>query len=234
MYTVVPFENCVATGNTGSGNLFIDNVTIENVNNTTGNKGYTLYLAPVLDLYIDSNYTLDVSANTGWGPNDFGAWIDFNGDADFTVSERVLYDPNSGSGSVSTFIVPSTAKVGDTVTLRVRLSYWSDPQPCGNAFGEVEDYKVFLRNTTTSIAKANEVNDFISVYPNPNNGQFTIEVSDQLKDRKISILNSTGALVSEKFLNGNKMSSFELDLPKGIYFIRLENSNQGVRFVVQD
>ncbi|MDA9312508.1 GEVED domain-containing protein [Vicingaceae bacterium] len=233
MYTVVPFENCVATGNTGSGNLFIDNVTIENVNNTSGNTGYLLYANPVLDLYIDSTYTLDISANTGWGLNDFGAWIDFNGDADFTVSERVLFDPNSGGGSINSFTVPSTALVGDTVTLRVRLSYWSDPEPCGNQFGEVEDYKVFLRNTTTSLGVLSVDNEFFRIYPNPNNGQFTIEISDDLKERKISILNSTGSLVAEKLLNGKRTSLFQLDLPKGIYFIRLENSNKGLRFIVQ-
>ena len=234
MYTVVPFENCVATGNTGSGNLFIDNVTIENVNNTTGNTGYTLYTNPVLDLYIDSTYSLDVSANTGWGLNDFGAWIDFNGDADFTVAERVMFDPNSGGGSIATFTVPNTARVGDTVTLRVRVSYWSDPEPCGDQFGEVEDYKVFLRNITTSLDQVTDENEFFRIYPNPNNGQFTIQVSDQLRGRKISIFNSTGSLVSEKFLNGNQTTSFQLNLTKGIYFIKLENSNKGLRFVVQD
>ena len=139
MYTVTPFENCVATGNNGSGNLYLDNVTIENVNNTTLNNAYTAYATPILSLFVDSSYTLDLSANTGWGSNDFGAWIDFDSDADFTIAERVLYDPNSGGGSINTFTVPSAASVGDTVTLRVRLSYWSDPQPCGNQFGEVED-----------------------------------------------------------------------------------------------
>ena len=234
MYTVTPFENCVATGNTSSGNLFIDNVTIENVNNTTGNTGYTAYTSPVLDLYIDSTYTLDVSANIGWGNNDFGAWIDFNGDADFSIAERVMFDPNSGSGSINTFTVPSAAKVGDTVTLRVRLSYWSDPEPCGNAFGEVEDYKVFLRNTTTSVSYVEGYNEFFRLFPNPNNGQFTIQVSAELNERKISVLNSTGLLVAEEFLSGSKTSSFQLDLPNGIYFIRLQNSNRSLKFIVQD
>jgi len=77
-------------------------------------------------------------------------------------------------------------------------------------------------------------NEFFSIYPNPKNGQFTIEVSDKLIKRKISIFNSTGSLVSEKFLNGNQTTSFQLNLPKGIYFIKLENSNKGLRFVVQD
>ena len=118
--------------------------------------------------------------------------------------------------------------------LRVRLSYWSDPEPCGNQFGEVEDYKVFLRNTTTSLGVLSVDNEFFRIYPNPNNGQFTIEISDDLKERKISILNSTGSLVAEKLLNGKRTSLFQLDLPKGIYFIRLENSNKGLRFIVQD
>jgi len=232
MYTVTPFENCVATGNTSSGNLYLNNVTIENVNNTTGNNGYTAYASPVLDLYVDSSYTLDLSANTGWGSNDFGAWIDFDGDADFSVAERVLYDPNSGSGSINTFTVPSAAKVGDTVALRVRLSYWSDPTPCGNAFGEVEDYKVFLRNSTTSLNDVVEEYELFSLYPNPNTGQFTVKFSEKLVGSRLLIINSLGAVVAERQTNGKAALLFDLQLAKGMYFIQLTESNQTLKFIV--
>lgn len=226
MYTVTPFENCTATGNNGSGNLFIDNVTIENVSNTSGNTAYALYSSPVLDLYVDSTYTLDLSANTGWASNDFGAWIDFDGDADFAVSERVLYDPNSGGGSINTFTVPNTAKVGDTVTLRIRLSYWSNPEPCGNAFGEVEDYKVFLRNTTTTISEVVEDHAFFSLYPNPNNGQFTVEFKEGVRNQFIRIYSTVGQLVKEQNQLNESTIHFDLDLPSGAYLITIGSEQQ--------
>lgn len=226
MYTVTPFENCVATGNTGSGNLFLDNVTIENVNNSSGNNGYTAYASPVLDLYVDSSYTLNLSANTGWGLNDFGAWIDFNGDADFSVVERVLFDPNSGGSSMNTFMVPSAAKVGDTVTMRVRLSYWSNPEPCGNQFGEVEDYKVFLRNTTTSINAIAWDNDFFSLYPNPNNGQFTVTFKEGVSNQFVRIYSSVGQLIKESVQLNERSIDYALDLPAGTYFITIGSQEQ--------
>ena len=226
MYTVKPFQNCVATGNNGSGNLFIDNVTIQNLNNTTGNTAYAAYATPVLNLYVDSTYTLDISANTGWGSNDFGAWIDFDGDADFSMNERIMYDLNSGGGSINTFIVPNNARVGDTVTLRVRLSYWSDPVACGNQFGEVEDYKVFLRNTTTVINEIVEENEFFSLYPNPNNGTFTVQFKEEVNEQFIRIYSAVGKLVHERNQANESKMDLNLELPRGTYLITIGSDEQ--------
>lgn len=226
MYEIKPFDYCDASGSTSSGNLFIDNVTIENVNNTSVNDGYTEYSTPVLDLYVDSTYNIDVSANTGWGSNDFGAWIDYDGNAEFSVAERILFNPNAGNGADSSFTVPSTARVGDTVRMRVRLSYWSDPDPCGTTLGEVEDYFVFLRNTTTSVANNKLDEDFFKIYPNPNNGQFTIEFKEGMKNQAIRIHSTVGQLVYEVLQKNQQKMDFNLDLPAGSYFITIGSDEQ--------
>ncbi|MBL4709150.1 MAG: hypothetical protein JKY48_12005 [Flavobacteriales bacterium] len=173
MYEVKPFDYCFATGNNGSGNLFIDNVNIENLNNSSVNNAYSNYANPVVELYVDSNYLITVSANTGWGSNDFGVWIDYNANSDFEVNERVLFDPNSGGSSSISFRVPTTVAVNDTVKMRVRLSYWSNPDPCGNQFGEVEDYLIALRDVTTGIENKNITSIGVSIFPNPNEGNFS-------------------------------------------------------------
>jgi hypothetical protein len=234
IYEVQPFENCAATGNNGSGNLYLDNVTIENINNTSNNLAYTKYASQVLDLYTDSTYNLDLSANTGWSNNDFAAWIDFNGDADFDASERILYDPNSGGGSTNNFTVPSNAKAGDTVAMRVRLSYWSDPVPCGDQFGEVEDYVVFLRNTTTTVNDVIGENEFFSLYPSPNSGQFKVKFTEGITDSRLLLINSLGAVVNERRTDGKETITFDLQLPNGIYFIQLFESNKTMKFVIEN
>ena len=146
MYTVKDFEYCQALGDDASGNLFINNVNIENLNNSTNNDTYTMYSNPLLTLYEDSSYTLNVSANTSWADNDYGAWIDFNADASFSEDEKILFSISPGNQATNTFTVPHGIDLDDTVRMRVRLSYWgSNPQPCGTAFGEVEDYLIVLK-----------------------------------------------------------------------------------------
>ncbi len=145
MYTVHPFEYCFATGNNSGGNLYINNLSVANINNTSANDAYTYYHDSIVHIYRDSSYTISVHSNTGWSSNDFGAWIDFNHNATFDDVESLNLVETSSSLAQATFTVPSNAYLSDTVRLRVRLSYWgSQAMPCGNTLGEVEDYPVLI------------------------------------------------------------------------------------------
>jgi hypothetical protein len=153
MYTQKPFEYCNASGSTSSGNLFIDNVNLLSINNSTGNDTYTVYQNPIPTLFTDSTYSIAVSGNTGWSSNDYGAWIDFNNDSEFSANEQILLSVGSGSSATGSFTVPSFISINDTVRMRVRLSYWGNaPSPCGTTFGEVEDYLILLSTNKTAPA----------------------------------------------------------------------------------
>ena len=145
MYEVREGGYCSATGNSNSGNLYISNVKLENLNNTSTNSSYELYNSPVVEVYVDSTYNLAVQANTTWGLNDFAAWIDFNKDYVFEGSEQILLAEDAGNGSNSNFTIPKHAREGDTIRLRVRLSYFGNPAECGDQFGEVEDYLLLVK-----------------------------------------------------------------------------------------
>ena len=149
MYTQRPFEYCNASGSTSAGNLYISNVNLESINNTTGNDTFTIYQNPIPTLYVDTTYNIFLSGNTGWSSNDYGVWIDYNNDAEFSSNEQVLLSVGSGSSANSSFTIPPAISTDDTVRMRVRLSYWgSTPSPCGTTFGEVEDYLVVLKDLT--------------------------------------------------------------------------------------
>ena len=130
--------------------------------------------------------------------------------------------------------VPSNAKAGDTVAMRVRLSYWSDPVPCGDQFGEVEDYVVFLRNTTTTVNDVIGENEFFSLYPSPNSGQFKVKFTEGITDSRLLLINSLGAVVNERRTDGKETITFDLQLPNGIYFIQLFESNKTMKFVIEN
>lgn len=146
MYKTKPYEYCDAQGSTSSGTLHFTSVTVDNMTNTSGNDIYTYYADSLIELDLNGTYTISLNANTSWGDNDFGAWIDFNDDAVFENSELILADPNSGNAASASFTVPASAVVGDTLRLRLRLGYWDSPvlDPCGTTLGEVEDYPVII------------------------------------------------------------------------------------------
>jgi len=148
-YTVHPFEYCAASGDSGSGNLFLSSVTVDDMVNTSQNDTYTYYVDSIIDLETANSYSITLNANTGWSDNDFGAWIDYNNDAVFTSDELVLANVNGGGSATDNFIVPLNATVGDTLRMRIRLGYWDNPEldPCGTSFGEVEDYSVIISAT---------------------------------------------------------------------------------------
>lgn len=150
MYEIKPFEFCDGSGSNFSdgGQLFIQNFSCSNVaNNASGNTVNNYFSNLPIILWKDSTYTATATFNTNWPNNDFHAWIDYDNDAEFPQNELVVADPNTSNVGFGQFTVPNTV-MDDTVRMRVRLGYWSDPNysPCGTTQGEVEDYPVYLRS----------------------------------------------------------------------------------------
>jgi PKD repeat protein len=71
-----------------------------------------------------------------------------------------------------------------------------------------------------------------SVYPNPNNGTFTLEMnSSKVISADLKIMNTLGSTVYEEpavTINGKVLKSISLELKSGIYFLVLENGDKKV------
>lgn len=147
MYEVRPYGYCYATGNTNNGNLYLNDVSIDQYNFNSLNTGYSLTPSPIIRLDAGGTYTLDMMSNTSWSGNDFSAWIDYNNDAEFTNDEEIVMDLNTNNDGSGTFTIPPGAVLHDTLRMRCRLSFYTgDALPCGNFLGEVEDYYVMVRS----------------------------------------------------------------------------------------
>jgi len=84
-------------------------------------------------------------------------------------------------------------------------------------------------SATIRIANTLENNEYFKVIPNPNQGQFTLMVSEQLQNNvgSLQLVNSLGEIVwkhTEQFSSGSL--NLDLDLPNGIYFMQAQVNNK--------
>ncbi|WP_312297903.1 GEVED domain-containing protein [Chryseobacterium sp.] len=163
-FTTLPLQYCGMSG-TGS-NDHISNVIISSsnlgvpiMNNSSSQTNYIKYTAPntlvTLDIGSQNNSISVQKSWTGGIANDAAitAWIDFDRNGVFEVSEQIFVSPASTASPVSaTFAVPPNAYSGPlTTTMRVVLQRSGAPVMCQNAVnGEVEDYPVKLRPCSNS------------------------------------------------------------------------------------
>jgi hypothetical protein len=86
-------------------------------------------------------------------------------------------------------------------------------QQCGSSNkGSVEN--------TSAIA-----NEEIKVYPNPSNGNFTVELPNAVENAEINIMEMTGKLIERKQVTGTK-AQFSIAVAKGVYMIVVKNAEQ--------
>jgi lysyl endopeptidase len=82
--------------------------------------------------------------------------------------------------------------------------------------------------TGTAVPEYDELGD-VNIYPNPTNGEITIDLSMvNKKDLQLNIYNSTGAIVRrEQFKNARGLLRYSLaDYAKGLYFIEIRSGDQ--------
>ncbi len=229
---------CSASSNNASYE-YIENVTLNTIDNTTTASTYSDFTSISTDLIIGNSYpmTIDISrvgGSSGYSSDQGIVWIDWNNDYVFDDPGEKVWDA-SGSGPIysGTVNVPSTAVLGLT-RMRIRLhdTYYSpNSTPCGSSgYGEVEDYTVNIINSTTQIVKAEDLN--IKLMPNPNTGRFTLEFTVLDMDMSVEIIDYTGKLVyAEKVSKLQATYSNTIDLSqeaKGVYFIRIRSAQNNL------
>ena len=77
------------------------------------------------------------------------------------------------------------------------------------------------KNVSVGILKVFDSEGF-KIYPNPNNGSFTIEIENPSKDVSIEIFNLLGERVGRVEKVG-KVNSLDLDVANGMYWVRVKN-----------
>ncbi|MBP0902660.1 reprolysin-like metallopeptidase [Mariniflexile gromovii] len=203
-----PFNNghCASVANTQY-ETSTTRVRFNSINNTSAKpSGYSNYKNISTNVNRNSSYNLTVNVNTD---GDYTVatkvWIDWNQNCSFNDAgeEYILGDAtnvtNGTTGnSPRSITVPLTALLGNTI-MRVSTKYKDDGQPtaCENGFdGEVEDYTI---NITPSLAIEEFGFENFIVFPNPNNGTFSIQLNGSLeRSINVAVFDMRGRHIYEK------------------------------------
>lgn len=203
---------------------YINEVQVNNFVNTTGSDGgYGNYGIPTTELIsVGESFSLSVETVDDIGILVLSAWIDYDGDGQFSETERVVFEEFLGSIFTTTISVPSDAIAGLT-RMRIQLSAnFSTPSPCegGSGFaGEVEDYCIELSSTSgqneISLIELEE-----NIYPNPVLDMLYLK--DYSNINKATIYNLAGqSVISYQGLETRKPYSLH-GKESGIYILKTE------------
>lgn len=130
------------------------------------------------NLVIGRTYDFDIKTA---GPGVLSAWVDFNSDGSFDVSEQVALNQSPSSNQITLSIpIPTSAAIGETYA-RFRYSTEPDLSPTGRTNdGEVEDYRIVITDdaprlrlvkrvtSVGGIDRTNEVDDPDPLVPDDN------------------------------------------------------------------
>jgi PKD repeat protein len=211
----------------------IYNVSFIGINNSSGDatEGYKDFGCIKTTQAVPGTYPLTIQTGPTNGENVL-AWIDFNNDGLFTAAEQVM---NSISYKIHTaqVNVPSSAVKDKWLRMRIMAenNYSPSPQPC-NALttGQAEDYGIMIK-TTLSIWSEKLATDF-KLYPNPNNGTFSIEIPTVLKsDYQLEAQDLAGKTVATQTIKVTDGQIQPVDLgrlAKGVYLVRIFNTDISV------
>ena len=147
-----PVVFCEASGTLDD--VHITQVIFGDINNSSVHNPYMDYTNISTTVQKGQQVALTITAkNEHWTYNALGVWIDWNQDGDFIDQDEEVYALYGPGPYSSVVVVPSFALTGTPLRMRIRMAYGSRESivPCGvnTHIGEVEDYTVYVGNSTT-------------------------------------------------------------------------------------
>ncbi|MDE0772994.1 MAG: T9SS type A sorting domain-containing protein [Salibacteraceae bacterium] len=184
----------------------------------------------------------------------FALWIDYNKNDIFDESELVLENSNSIKSKLPVFAdpavtsksiirVPTTALAGKTRARLIRgqndvnpfatydSSFSLDPCPVKFRFnhGCTYDFDINLtKNTIDSTVGIieNDFSDNILLYPNPTNGDFSIDLREEFLSATVTITDLNGKFIQANKYENDQLLKLNLEAPIGIYFLTIETEDK--------
>ena len=176
----------------------------------------------------ENNYVSKIDSILVGGQFHKRFWLWFVGTTPPTLSDSGYVSIIEGIGSTYGLFYPLEPSFENT---------------CGLTCVKINSVSVYPSTATTCVSLATNINKKIKnisfqIYPNPFSTQTTIQVDEVLKDATLTIFNLFGQKVKQtKNISGKTITLNRDNLPSGLYFIRLIQSDKTFiteRFVITD
>jgi len=231
---------CPSEGNLdfNTGTTLVNFNTINNPTPSNKENAYNDFTDISTQVVIGETYDMTININTD-GNYICGTlvWIDWNQNCSFDDPGEE-YDLGAAlnvadgitNNSPLGITVPDDAALGETI-MRVSTRYEVYPEACGIDFdGEVEDYTVIVTDELST--SSNELADSFAIYPNPNQGEFTVSLrSENPSPIDINVFDITGRRIFNQSYEYQHDFSQNLRLNQaqaGVYFVKVSNGNNNV------
>jgi len=221
---IIPY--CTPTSSSYNNYEYISRVKFSNIDNSSAATGYSDFTSMEANIIKGNTYPLEVTVTKYYSADEVSAWFDWNKDGDFADANETYVLSKTSSGVCSKNInIPTDALLGKT-RMRVRVTYNSTPEPCGNSsYGESEDYSVNINSSRELAERSMEVVKKLIVYPNPVTDICYVSLTGSDSPlTNISIVDIQGKQVVRTVLTESKLNLS--DLKPGLYFITLTDNNK--------
>ena len=102
--------------------------------------------------------------------------------------------------------------------------------PCTETdYGETEDYTVIIQEASLGIIDNNFVLSPI-IYPNPTNGNITIDMLKNHSNVVITLYDFIGKEIYKKKYGEGQKFNFSIDMPSAVYLLSIESENKKIIF----
>lgn len=143
--------------------------------------------------------------------NNAGTWSELQ---KLVASDRGARDYFSSSVAIS----------GDYLIVGAVLE---DNDTTGGAFLNDAAAYIFKNSLLASLVVENSFeDDALVVYPNPTNGNFSIDLGAVYQSSEISIRDISGKLIDSRTIAQSQVLNLSLDQPAGIYIISVQAANK--------
>ena len=187
-------------------------------NASESDQGYGAFLNDQIPLNRGTDYPIALSATQLGGPDTvyFQVWADWDQDGNFWFFDQWFGVRGVAGDTIrGTIRIPSGVGTGQ---VRLRIAVRQDQAPAACEIfskGEVEDYCMDL---TANASIVGEELTHWKVYPNPNQGQVTIEALQALVQVRLSDL--AGRTLISRSLNRVRETDLDLaEFPAGWYLL---------------
>ncbi len=226
---------CVSEA-TSTADTMITEVQFGNVVNDTSSSGCVTYSDFTEDESLTDSFevgtTHDIKFFIGTCNGTYTkagkVFIDWNYDGDFDDADEMVFESTAQNANwlaEGTFTVPTGIPSGPKFMRIVVSEDETNISPCGTyTYGETEDYKIYVFDSLA--IDENELSN-VNLYPNPNEGTFTVDLRrlDTSNTIKIELFNINGQLIYQKN-TAEALFSINTNETSGVYFLRLTSGGQ--------